>query len=92
MVSRAFFSLYVDGTKVGDFSADLKQSVGSEFKDANIEVGPPNGYEGPFDHEHFSAAARTYFRDLIGPEGRELRVRAARMFNNRIGRDREFKF
>lgn len=85
MVSRVFFSLDVDGKGAGDFTADLKQAVGSEFNDANIEVGPPNGYDAPFDHEGFSRAARNYISGWIGPGGRAIKVQGStvlRMRNN----------
>ncbi len=38
MISQVSFSLEVVGKAKGEFSATLKQTVGSEFNDANIEV------------------------------------------------------
>ena len=94
MVSRVFFSLNVDGRPIGNFTADLKQVVGSDFETGDIEVGPPTNYDGPFDHQGFGDAARRYFRSLIG-QGSAIHfvgVRNLRMRNNRINREAEFTF
>jgi hypothetical protein len=96
MVSRVLFTLEVDGKNVGDYTADLKQAVGSESNDANVEVGPPNGYEGEFNHVGFAAAARRYFSETIGPQGRGIRIQGnpkeLRMRNNTFNRKFEAKF
>jgi hypothetical protein len=54
--------------------ANLKQTVGSNYIEGNIEVGPPNGYDGPFNHEAFSEAVRRYYFGFIGPNARGIRV------------------
>jgi hypothetical protein len=74
MVSQVFFTLEVDGESVGEHTATLKQTVGSDFDEANIEVGPPSNYEGTFDHEGFSTVARQYFNNNIGAYGRGMRI------------------
>jgi hypothetical protein len=95
MVSRVFFSLEVDGRRVGDFSADLKQVVGGDIEHGEIEVGPPHNYDGPFDHTQFAEAARKYFRSLVGSQGTGIRMEGStnvRMRNNRFRKEAEFRF
>jgi len=85
MTSRVFFSLIVDGNPAGEFSAVLKQRVGSKFNKSDIEVSAPDGYDGPFDHVRFSDAARVYFSRAFGAEGSGIRfggVANIRMRNN----------
>jgi hypothetical protein len=95
MVSRVFFSLEKDGKGLGDFSADLKQAVGSDVERSDIEVGPVRGYDGPFNQEGFSIAAKKYFRDLIGSKGAGIRAMAPRHIlvrDNFFSKDSEFSF
>jgi hypothetical protein len=96
MVSRVFFTLEVDGKNVGDYTAILKQAVGSDFNDANIEVGPPTNYDGPFNHQGFSRVAQHYFNTTIGAHGAGIRiegpVREIRMRNNAFLREAEYGF
>jgi hypothetical protein len=95
MVSRVFFTLEVDGERKGDFSANLKQVVGSDAQTGEIEVSQPNGYDGPFDHQGFSNSAREYFRGLVGPQGQGIHIAAGRnvrMYNNEFRKDTEFRF
>jgi hypothetical protein len=95
MISRVFFSLSVDGGNVGDFSADLKQVVGSDIQNNEIEVGPPWGYDGPFDHQGFSKAAREYFRNRVGSTGTGIHIVGGshiRMLNNRVIEEAEYRF
>jgi hypothetical protein len=97
MVSRVWFSLDVDGKRAGDFYADLKQVVGSDFNSGDIEVSPPHGYDGPFDHNRFSTVARDYFSRQFGTSVRSaIRFSGAgrniRMQDNRPGQEREYDF
>jgi hypothetical protein len=96
MISQVFFSLEVDGKAKGEFSATLKQTVGSEFNDADIEVGSPDGYDGDFDHGGFSHVARQYFTSLIGQHGRGMLIEGKPnnivMRNNQFAREAEYKF
>jgi len=80
MVSRVFFSLETDGGVHTGLYANLKQTVGSDYTEETIEVGPPVGYEGPFNHEAFAEAARRYFLDWVGPDGKGIRVGAGAGF------------
>jgi hypothetical protein len=70
MVSRVAFLLYVEGQRKGQFFTDLKQTVGAPMSSEAIEVGPPKGYDGPFEQNKFASAARDYFLDAIGPRGK----------------------
>jgi hypothetical protein len=95
MVSRVFFTLAVDGKLAGDFFADLKQTVGSKFNRSDIEVSPPRGYDGPFDHVRFSDAARDYFSGAFGLEASGFNFGGStniRMWNNLSGQEREYEF
>jgi hypothetical protein len=95
MVSRVFFSLDIDGTRAGDFSADLKQVVGGDFETGDIEVSPPYGFDGPFNHHGFGEAATKYFRSLVGSKGSVIRIVGGgniRMRNNTYVKDVEFNF
>ena len=95
MVSRVFFSLGVDQKQVGDYSADLKQAVGDDFETGAIEVGPPQGYQGPFDHAGFADAAAKYFRSLVGASASGIRIvggASIKMRNNVFQKDAVFEF
>jgi hypothetical protein len=95
MISRVFFSLAKDGQAIGELSADLKQVVGSDAENGEIEVSSPHGYDGEFNHVGFAAAAIDYFRSLVGPNASGIRIvgaRNIRMRNNRLGREQHFNF
>jgi hypothetical protein len=74
MESRVFFSFETSGNVHEGLYANLKQTVGSNYTEGNIEVGPPVGYDGPFNREVFSEAARQYFLGWVGPNGRGIRI------------------
>lgn len=65
MVSRVFFDLQVDDKRYPGAYANIKQKVGAVASDS-IEVSPPAGYAGPFDHQKFQAEVERYFRSVIG--------------------------
>ena len=96
MVSRVFFALELEGSSVHtDLYADVKQTVGSSFETAPLEVSMPHGYKGPWDHEAFSQAVEAYYRGLVGASGRMIRIEAAsnvRMRNNRYVEPRVVEF
>jgi len=95
MVSRVFFSLVVDGERAGNFYANLKQTVGTEFNSSDIEVSPPHEYDGPLDYAQFSEAARDYFSRQFGTEGSAIRFSGGgniRMRDNRSQQEREYDF
>jgi hypothetical protein len=72
MVSRVFFDLQVDDKKYPGAHANLKQAVGATASD-QIEVSPPAGYSGPFDHQKFQAEVEKYFRSLLGSSGSSIK-------------------
>jgi len=95
MVSRVFFTLAVDGTVVGDFSADLKQFVPEGGESGQIEVVTPIGFDGSFDTEQFVDAVRDYFDDLVGHHRRKVHIAGVgyvRARNKRYDVERVFEF
>jgi hypothetical protein len=85
MVSRVFFDLQVDEKRYPGAYANIRQKVGAGASDP-IEVSPPAGYAGPFDHQRFHAEVEKYFRgigssgssDRAGRIGRNVRIRECR--------------
>jgi len=95
MVSRVFFTLAVNGKNVGDYEADLKQTVGDDFESGSIEVSKPHGYDGAWNHAKFSDAASKYFRSLVGSQGTGIRITNStniRMQNNKFGKEWTVEF
>jgi hypothetical protein len=94
MVSRAIFSLEIGGDVYTDLHVELKQVVGSDYRPDNIEVGPPQGYDGPFNHQQFRDGIISYYFHWVGPSGKGIRVDAGssniRMLNNEFVGDMTF--
>ena len=85
MVSRVFFTLDVAGRQHPDLHADIKQAVGSSFETGPIEVGSPQGYDGPINYEEFRNSVEQYYRELVGSQGSGIRISGGsniRMRNN----------
>ena len=86
MVSRVFFTLEIGEERYEDLYADLKQTVGADYETGSIEVGPPQGYDGPFNHEAFRDCAVRYYRSCFGPWATGIGIiknaKGIRMFNN----------
>src|SRR3990167_10154919 len=85
MVSRAFFVIDVEGNVIKDAYADIKQTVGTDFETAPLEVSQPHGYAGPFNYMAFRQIAETYYRKLVGGGGSGIRIMGSsniRMRNN----------
>lgn len=74
MVSRVFFTFEFGGQKY-DLYADIKQTVGANYEEGDIEVMSPAGYEGPFNYQAFRDAAEKYYRGLVGPSGTGINIR-----------------
>ena len=74
MSSRIFFDLDIDGKKFSDLYVDVKQTIGFDFETSSLEVGPPQGYDGPFSHSHFREEVETYYRESFGTAGRAFSV------------------
>ena len=77
MISRVVFDLGVEERTFPNLHVIVKQTVGSNFEMADLEVGPPKGYSGPFNHVAFRAATERYYRSCIGSTGMGLRVQGA---------------
>ncbi len=85
MVSRVFFDLEIDGARHQGLHSDVKQTVGSSFETAPLEVSPPTGYRGEFNHEAFQQIIERYYRSLVGASGKGIRITGGlsiRMMNN----------
>lgn len=90
MVSRVYFDIAIEGHGYPGLHVDVKQTVGSSFETAPLEVSSPVGYRGPMNHDALRAAVESYYRSHFGLLGRSIRVGAdseARIRNNRV-RDR----
>lgn len=73
MTAQVFFNLEYNGT-VTDLYAEIKQTVGSDFKEEQIEVRPPEGIKGPFNFDAFSKAAKEYYLRSVGSRGSGIRI------------------
>ena len=74
MVSRVYFDLAVEGRRYTGLHVDVKQTVGSSFEMAPLEVSAPVGYRGPMNHDALRAAVEGYYRNHIGREGRFIHL------------------
>ena len=74
MVSRVFFNMEIDGELKTDLYSNIKQTVGSNFEEGQIEVGFPVGITGPFNYEKFSDAAKKYYLKLVGSQGSGIKI------------------
>ena len=74
MVSRAFFTVEVEGNVSKEAYVDIKQPVGSDFETSPLEVSKPAGYSGPFNYEAFREAAEGYYRSLVGAKGSGIHI------------------
>jgi len=63
-VARVYFDLVIDGRKYAgpDLFANIKQTLGTLYRSAPLEVGSPKGYPGPFNHAAFRREAESYYR------------------------------
>ena len=85
MVSRAFFSIEVEGNKPVDSYVDIKQTVGTDFETAKLEVSSPSDYEGPYNYMAMRQLAEHYYRSLVGKSGSGISIQGGsniRMSNN----------
>ncbi len=74
MVSRAFFNVEIDGHVAEEVYVDIKQTIGTDFEAEPLEIGPPVGYNGPFNHEKFRGEVEEYYRGLVGSQGSALHI------------------
>lgn len=82
MVSRVFFDLEVRGEIHRGLYVDVKQTVGTDYETAPLEVSFPRGYKGPLDYGVFRQHVESYYREAFGSSGRAINVPSARMRNN----------
>ncbi len=85
MVSRAFFSVDVEGNVTQEAYVDIQQTVDTDFESTPLEVSKPVGYSGPFNYQAFRQAAEAYYRSLVGGKGSGIRITGGgniRMRNN----------
>lgn len=95
MVSRIFFVLEIGGKEFSNLFVDVKQTVGSNFENAPLEVSSPHDYKGPFNHDAFRKEAELYYRESFGPEGSAINwknVKDLRMQDNIVFRDKTVEF
>lgn len=85
MISRAFFTIESANGRTGELFTEIKQTVGSDFETAPLEVRKPQGYDGPFNFSAFQNAAETYYRRNVGSSASGIRIAGnatVRMRNN----------
>jgi hypothetical protein len=86
MVSRVFFDLEVGGDVRRGLYADVKQTVGTSYETAPLEVSFPRHYKGPLDYGVFRSHVETYYREGFGSRGQGFRLgpgeKNIRMRNN----------
>lgn len=85
MVSRVFFNLEISEETFEGLYANIKQTVGAEYETGPIEVGPPQGYDGPFNHQAFRDCAEKYYRSCVDSEATGIEIgegACIRMYGN----------
>jgi hypothetical protein len=95
MISRIFFDLEIGGRKYSDLYVDLKQTPGADYETAPLEVGPPHGYDGVFNHHEFRREVEEYYRQSFGSRGSGIRISGGsniRMFNNTFACSKVIEF
>jgi len=96
MVSRVFFNLEIGEETFEGLYANIKQTVGSDYDTAPLEVSAPHGYEGAFNHHAFRDCAEKFYRSCIGSEATGIRIgkgaHGIRMRNNVIGKEMVCEF
>jgi hypothetical protein len=96
MVSRLFFNLTIGDQHYPGLHVDVKQTVGSSFETAALEVSHPVGYRGPMNHEALRTIVEDYYRSQIGGAGSAIHIGPGvsnlRMQNNRVRCLVEVKF
>jgi len=75
LISTVHFSLQIPNRDVNlpECSVEVTQPWGTQFGEP-IEIGPPAGYDGPWDTIGFSDILEEYLLFNIGPEGKIVRI------------------
>ena len=92
LISEVQFDLEANGSRYPGLRAIVKQAAGSSFSD-QFEVGPPIGYDGPFNQQAFAESAEKYYRGLIGVTGRGIHIEGSgsvTMLDNTFDATQEF--
>lgn len=95
MASRIFFSMEIGDARYSNLYVDIAQPYGTDYESEPIEVGPPVGYKGPFNHKKFSEEIENYYRSLVGSQGGGIVVAGGnniRMRNNTFYKAHIFTF
>lgn len=74
MVSRVFFDLLVGQEAHRDLYADIKQTVGTSYETAPLEVSFPQGFRGRLSYDQFRRHVEAYYRRAIGSTGMGIHV------------------
>jgi hypothetical protein len=93
MLSQVYFQLEVEDRVSSGLVVQISQPYGCDYASEPIEVGPPQGYNGPFNHEEFSEKVEQYYRSLVGDSGRGISFSGGgniRMRNNTFVMSAEF--
>jgi hypothetical protein len=78
MTAWLSLQIAVDRQLRGTFRSHVKQTVGGRYNTDPIEVGWPEGYEGPFDYDAFRGFAAQYYRGLVGQQHAAISLGNAR--------------
>lgn len=95
MVSRVYFNLEVEDKMYSDLYVDIKQTVGTDFETAPLEVSSTRGYKGPFNHEVFREEVENYYRESFGSQGSAIHIEGGgniRMRDNTVIREKVVEF
>ncbi len=74
MVSVMNFTLTIGDESFEKLIVVVKQTVGSDFNTAPLEVSAPIGYDGPINFNAFRDEVENYYRERVGERGRVLDI------------------
>jgi hypothetical protein len=66
MRSQIFFQLEIKGKVIPGLVVEISQPYGCDYASEPVEVGPPQDYNGPFNHDEFSERIEQYYRSILG--------------------------
>ena len=75
LTSSISFDMHVDGKDYKNLTAQIKQVVGSNFDDNDsLEVVYQFDYPNQFNYKLFRDSVEDYYKELIGPNGRAIKI------------------
>ena len=74
MVSIMTFTLTIGDESFEKLMVVVKQTVGSDFNTAPLEVSAPIGYDGPINFNAFRDEVENYYREQVGERGSVLNI------------------